>query len=76
LELEQQRLRSHEFRYLASKGDIARLMVQRIAAATETVGAKTVVIPECSHAVAYGTRRLMFSWYSGDATGSRRPPCL
>ncbi len=38
------------FGYLAGKADVARLMVQRIAAAAESVGAKTVIIPECGHA--------------------------
>ena len=38
------------FGYLAGKGDIAKLMVQRITDAAESVGAKTVVIPECGHA--------------------------
>ncbi len=38
------------FGYLSGKGDIAKLMVQRITTAAESVGAKTVVIPECGHA--------------------------
>ncbi|MDR3472990.1 MAG: (Fe-S)-binding protein [Devosia sp.] len=38
------------FGYLSGKGDIARIMVERIADAAEGVGAKTVVIPECGHA--------------------------
>ena len=38
------------FGYLAGKADIAKLMVQRISDAAESVGAKTVVIPECGHA--------------------------
>jgi Fe-S oxidoreductase len=38
------------FGYLAGKADIAKLMVQRIADAAQSVGAKTVVIPECGHA--------------------------
>ncbi len=38
------------FGYLSGKGDVARLMVERIVAAAEGVGAKTVVIPECGHA--------------------------
>ena len=38
------------FGYLAGKGDIAKLMVQRITDAAESVGAKTVIIPECGHA--------------------------
>ncbi len=43
------------FGYLAGKGDVARTMVERIAAAAQSVGAKTVVIPECGHA--YGVLR-------------------
>jgi Fe-S oxidoreductase len=38
------------FGYLAGKADIAKLMVQRITDAAASVGAKTVVIPECGHA--------------------------
>lgn len=38
------------FGYLSGKDDIARLMVQRITDAAESVGARTVVIPECGHA--------------------------
>ncbi len=43
------------FGYLAGKGDVARTMVERVVAAAESVGAKTVVIPECGHA--YGVLR-------------------
>ncbi len=38
------------FGYLAGKADVAKLMVKRIVDAAESVGAKTVVIPECGHA--------------------------
>ena len=38
------------FGYFAGKSAIAKLMVQRITDAAESVGAKTVVIPECGHA--------------------------
>lgn len=38
------------FGYLSGKVDVAKLMVERIVAAAEAVGAKTVVIPECGHA--------------------------
>ena len=38
------------FGYLSGKGDVAKLMVTRIVEAAESVGAKTVVIPECGHA--------------------------
>ncbi len=43
------------FGYLAGKGDIAKIMVQRLVDAAEAVGAKTLVIPECGHA--YGVLR-------------------
>jgi Fe-S oxidoreductase len=38
------------FGYLAGKADVARLMVQRIVDAAESIGARTVIIPECGHA--------------------------
>jgi len=38
------------FGYLSGKGDIAKLMVERIADAAQSVGATTVVVPECGHA--------------------------
>jgi Fe-S oxidoreductase len=38
------------FGYFAGKSQIAKLMVQRIVDAAESVGARTVVIPECGHA--------------------------
>ncbi len=38
------------FGYLSGKADVAKLMVQRIVDAAESVGAKTVVVPECGHA--------------------------
>ncbi len=38
------------FGYLSGKGEIARLMVERIVDAAQSVGARTVVIPECGHA--------------------------
>lgn len=38
------------FGYLSGKADVAKLMVERIVAAAESVGAKTVVVPECGHA--------------------------
>jgi Fe-S oxidoreductase len=38
------------FGYLSGKADVAKLMVQRITDAAESVGAKTVIIPECGHA--------------------------
>jgi Fe-S oxidoreductase len=41
---------STNFGYLAGKMPIARTMIERIVTAAETIGAKTVVIPECGHA--------------------------
>lgn len=41
---------STNFGYLAGKGPIARTMIERIVAAAEATGARTVVIPECGHA--------------------------
>lgn len=41
---------STNFGYLAGKTAIARTMIERIVAAAEATGAKTVVIPECGHA--------------------------
>jgi len=38
------------FGFLAGKGDIAKIMIERVTAAAEEVGAKIVVIPECGHA--------------------------
>lgn len=55
------------FGYLAGKGDIAKLMVERIVAAAEHVGAKTVVVPECGHA--YGVLR----WGAANMLGRPLP---
>ena len=41
---------STNFGYLAGKRDVAKLMVRRMTDAAESIGAKTVVIPECGHA--------------------------
>ena len=38
------------FGYLSGKADVAKLMVERIVDAAKSVGAKTVVVPECGHA--------------------------
>lgn len=38
------------FGFLAGRPDIAKIMIERIVAAAESVSAKTVVIPECGHA--------------------------
>lgn len=55
------------FGYLAGKGDIAKLMVQRVTDAAQSVGAKTVVIPECGHA--FGVLR----WAGGNMLGRPLP---
>ena len=55
------------FGYLAGKGDVAKLMVQRIAQAAESVGAKTVIIPECGHA--FGVLR----WSGANMLGRELP---
>ena len=55
------------FGYLAGRADIARAMVERIVAAAEETGAKTVVIPECGHA--YGLLR----WGGGNIHGAKLP---
>lgn len=41
---------STNFGYLSGKTPIARTMIERIVAAAEATGARTVVIPECGHA--------------------------
>ena len=38
------------FGFLAGKIDIAKILIERIVDAAESVGAKTVIIPECGHA--------------------------
>jgi Fe-S oxidoreductase len=43
------------FGVLSGKGDVAKVMVTRIAEAADAVGAKTVIVPECGHA--YGVLR-------------------
>lgn len=55
------------FGYLAGKADIAKLMVQRITEAAQSVGAKTVIIPECGHA--YGVLR----WSGANIIGHPLP---
>ncbi len=55
------------FGYLAGKADIAKLMVERITDAAVSVGAKTVVIPECGHA--YGVLR----WAGANILGRPLP---
>ena len=55
------------FGYLSGKADIAKLMVTRIVEAAESVGAKTVVIPECGHA--FGVLR----WSAANMLGRPLP---
>lgn len=55
------------FGYLSGKADIAKLMVERIVNAAESVGAKTVVIPECGHA--FGVLR----WSAANMLGRSLP---
>ncbi len=55
------------FGYLAGKADVARLMVERIVAAAEAVGAKTVIVPECGHA--FGVLR----WSAANMLGRALP---
>lgn len=55
------------FGYLAGRSDIAKAMVERVVAAAEETGAKTVVIPECGHA--YGVLR----WGGGNIHGAPLP---
>lgn len=38
------------FGFFAGKTDVAKIMIQRVTAAAEEVGARLVVIPECGHA--------------------------
>jgi Fe-S oxidoreductase len=58
---------STNFGYLSGKSDIAKFMVERIVDAAESVGAKTVVIPECGHA--YGVLR----WGASNMLGRELP---
>jgi len=55
------------FGYLSGKSDIAKIMAQRIVDAAESVGAKTVVVPECGHA--YGVLR----WSAANLLGKPLP---
>ncbi len=55
------------FGYLSGKGDIAKIMVTRIAEAAEAIGAKTVIIPECGHA--FGVMR----WQGSNILGRALP---
>jgi len=55
------------FGYLAGRGDVAQIMVSRIVEAAESLGAKTVIIPECGHA--YGVMR----WSGANIVGRPLP---
>lgn len=55
------------FGFLSGKADVARIMIERIVDAAETVGAKTVVIPECGHA--FGVLR----WTASNILGRPLP---
>jgi Fe-S oxidoreductase len=55
------------FGYLSGKGDIAKIMVQRIADAAEKIGAKTVIVPECGHAFS------VLRWAGGNVLGRPLP---
>lgn len=55
------------FGYLAGKAEVARLMVERLVAAAESLGARTVVIPECGHA--FGVLR----WTAANMLGRPLP---
>ncbi|MDH4109895.1 MAG: (Fe-S)-binding protein [Gammaproteobacteria bacterium] len=55
------------FGFLSGRSDIAKIMIQRIVDAAESVGAKTVVIPECGHA--YGVLR----WAGANILGKPLP---
>ncbi|MBK9495745.1 MAG: succinate dehydrogenase/fumarate reductase iron-sulfur subunit [Alphaproteobacteria bacterium ADurb.BinA280] len=58
---------STNFGYLAGKPDIAKIMIERLLAAAEATGAKTVIIPECGHA--YGVLR----WGAANMIGRELP---
>ena len=55
------------FGVLSGKSDVAKIMIERLAAAAEAVGAKTLVIPECGHA--YGAMR----WSGANILGRPLP---
>jgi len=55
------------FGFLAGKPDVAKIMIQRITEAAESVGAKLVVIPECGHA--FGVLR----WSGANILGRALP---
>ncbi len=41
---------STNFGFLAGRTDIAKLSIERLTAAAESIGARTLIIPECGHA--------------------------
>ena len=55
------------FGFLAGRQDIAKIMIERITDAAESVGAKMVVIPECGHA--FGVMR----WAAANILGRPLP---
>jgi len=55
------------FGFLSGRSDIAKIMIQRIVAAAESTGAKTVIIPECGHA--FGVLR----WAGANILGKPLP---
>lgn len=55
------------FGFLSGKTDVAKLSLERIVTAAKSLGAKTVVIPECGHA--YGVMR----WSAANILGEPLP---
>jgi Fe-S oxidoreductase len=55
------------FGVLSGRGDVARAMAERVAAAAEAVGARRVIVPECGHA--YGALR----WAGANLIGRPLP---
>jgi len=58
---------STNFGFLAGRTDIAKLSIERLVAAAESIGAKTLIIPECGHA--YGVLR----WSGANLLGRPLP---
>ena len=48
--LSSQGYESTNFGFLAGKADVAKILITRITEAAETLGAETVIVPECGHA--------------------------
>lgn len=55
------------FGVLSGKSDVAKIMIERLTKAAESIGAKTLVIPECGHA--YGAMR----WSGANILGRPLP---